>query len=893
MRQEEELTDPSAPSSGPVTAEHVRLAQSALDRPGEWKAIGPYLSERAWGSVREDYSADGDAWRYFPYEHARSRAYRWSEDGLAGVCDRSQTLCFALALWNGRDPFLKERLFGLSGPEGNHGEDVKEYWWYVDATPTASWLSWLYHYPQAEFPYARLREENARRTRNDREYELADTGVFDDDRYWRVAVDYAKAAPFDLCVRVRIKNAGPVAATLDVLPTLWWRNRWSWEEGAARPEIAAAPSPRREEALAVATDETGEAWRLAAGPAPGGGAPELLFCDNETNVSLLYGAEAETRWPKDGINDHVVSGAATVNPDRRGTKMAARYRLTVEPGGEVELRLRLQRDLAEAGADLRDGFAEALAIRQREADEFYAALRPADTSDEEAAIMRQAYAGMIWSQQFYHFGVARWLDGDPTEPKPPARRLAGRDSKWRHFNAHDVIAMPDKWEYPWFAAWDLAFHCVVLARIDPSAAKHQLLLLFREWYMHPNGQLPAYEWDFSDVNPPVHAWAALAVFRIDGSQDFDFLARVFHKLLINFTWWVNRKDALGDNVFEGGFLGLDNIGPFDRSKALSEGGVLEQSDSTAWMAKYCLNMLEMALRLANHDRSYEDIAVKFFEHFASIATAMNELWDEKDGFFYDRLRRPDGSIVVVRARSAVGLLPVFASVQLATSLWDELPNFRTRVRWFIENMPHLSGFVRYFTRGGRTELICLVDGPRLERVLSRMLDENEFLSPYGLRSLSRYHRDHPLVIGVDGVDQRLDYEPAESTTPLFGGNSNWRGPVWLPLNLLAVESLRALCRVLGDDFTIEMPTGSGKRARLDAAAEEIERRLVKLFLKGDDGRRPADGPGPLFKPGSAWAERLLFYEYFNGDTGEGLGASHQTGWTALIASLIARRGRWS
>ena len=843
--------------------------------------------------MREDYSADGKAWAYFPYEHGRSRAYRWSEDGLAGVSDRSQTLCFALALWNGRDPFLKERLFGLSGPEGNHGEDVKEYWWYVDAAPTASWLSWLYHYPQGPFPYARLREENARRNRNDREYELADTGVFDDGRYWRVAVDYAKAAPFDLCIRIRVRNAGPDAATLDVLPTLWWRNRWSWDEGAPRPEIAAAPSPRPDQALATAADETGATWRLAAGPAPSGGPPELLFCDNETNIPFLYGGALKTRYPKDGINDHVVSGATTVNPDRRGTKMAARYRLTVAPGGEVELRLRLARDDGGASLDLAESFTDALATREREADEFYAAMRPANTGDEEAGIMRQAYSGMIWSQQFYHFSVTRWLDGDPTEPKPPAGRQTARDCKWRHLNAHDIIAMPDKWEYPWFAAWDLAFHCVVLARVDPAAAKHQLLLLYREWYMHPTGQLPAYEWDFSDVNPPVQAWAALTVFRIDGSSDFNFLARAFHKLLINFTWWVNRKDALGDNVFEGGFLGLDNIGPFDRSAALPGGGVLEQSDSTAWMAKYCLNMLEMALRLANHDASYEDIAIKFFEHFAVIAAAMNDLWDEADGFFYDRLRRPDGSTVVVRARSMVGLLPVFASCQIPASLWEQLPNVRTRVRWFIDHMPHLTGFVRYFTRGGETELICLVDKPRLKRILARMFDESEFLSPFGLRSLSRYHRDHPLVIGLGGVDQRLDYEPAESTTPLFGGNSNWRGPVWLPLNLLAIESLRALYRVLGDDFTIELPTGAGARAHLGAAAEEIERRLVRLFLKGADGRRPADGPGALFKPGSAWTERPLFYEYFNGETGEGLGASHQTGWTALIASLIARRGRWN
>ena len=883
---------PSPSDSLQQTVEGLRLAESTVDQPGEWKVIGPFVSERAWGTVREDYSADGEAWRYFPYEHARSRAYRWSEDGLAGVCDRSQTLCFALSLWNGRDPFLKERLFGLSGPEGNHGEDVKEYWWYADATPSYSWLSWVYHYPQAAFPYARLREENARRTRRDREFELADTGVFDDNRFWRISVDYAKAAPLDLCIRIRIRNMGPEAATLDALPTLWQRNRWTWDAGAARPEIAAAPSPRPDQALAIARDES-VSWRLAAGPGPDGRAPELLFCENETNLPLLYGGAATTPYPKDGINDHVVSGAATVNPARRGTKMAARYRLTVAPGAEVELRLRLVRGDVGGDADLGETFQATLAARAREADEFYAALRPARASDEDADLMRRAYAGMIWSLQFYHFSVARWLDGDPTEPAPPASRLMGRDAKWRHLNAHDIIAMPDKWEYPWFAAWDLAFHCVVLARIDAAAAKHQMLLLFREWYTHPNGQIPAYEWDFSDVNPPVQAWAALTVFRIDGGKDYDFLARIFHKLLINFTWWVNRKDALGDNVFEGGFLGLDNIGPFDRSKAVPEGGVLEQSDSTAWMAKYCLNMLEMALRLANHDRSYEDIAIKFFEHFASIAAAMNQLWDDQDGFFYDRLRKADGSTVVVRARSMVGLLPVFASCQLPAALWQELPNFRTRARWFIDNMPEMTGFVRYFTRGGQTELICLVDKPRLERILTRMCDENGFLSPYGWRALSRDHRGLPGVVGVTGGVARLDYEPAESTTPLFGGNSNWRGPIWVPLNLLAVESLRGLYRVLGDEITVEFPTGSGTRMHLGAAAEAIEQRLVKLFLKDESGRRPADGAGALFKPGSVWTEHPLFYEYFNGDDGEGLGASHQTGWTALVASLIARRGRWN
>jgi hypothetical protein len=869
------------------TAEHERLASAPAGQPGEWKAIGPYLSERAWGTVREDYSADGRAWQYFPYEHGRSRAYRWNEDGLAGICDLQQHLCFALAFWNGRDPFLKERIFGLAGPEGNHGEDAKEYWWYVDATPTASWLRWRYHYPQAEFPYARLREENARRGKHDREFELADTGVFDGGRYWQITADYAKAAPRDVCVRIRVRNAGPDAAALHVLPTLWFRNRWSWDEGAARPLIRAAEAP----GSAIAEEESLGRWRLAAGPDPAGASPQLLFCENDTNAARLYGTPARTPYPKDGINDHVVAGARTVNPARNGTKMACWYRLAVAPGATVELRLRLALDQSSGALDLGAGFDRTLADRAREADEYYATLGPQGASDDEAAVMRQAFAGMTWSQQFYHYDVARWLDGDPTQPPPPAARKLGRNAGWRHLNNHDLLAMPDKWEYPWYAAWDLAFHCVVLAHTDAAAAKHQLLLMCREWYMHANGQLPAYEWNFGDVNPPVQAWAALAVFRIDGGTDLDFLARAFHKLLINFTWWVNRKDALGDNVFEGGFLGLDNIGPFDRSAMLPGAVVLEQSDGTAWMAKFCLNMLEMSLRLANHDRSYEGVAVKFFEHFASIASAMGELWDEQDGFFYDRLRMPDGSALTVRARSMVGLLPLFAAVEVKASLWESLPDFRARARWFIDHKPHLTACLRFFARDGRPELIALVDESRLRRVLARMLDETEFLSPWGLRSLSRFHRDHPLVVTLDGHERRLDYEPAESQTGLFGGNSNWRGPVWFPLNFLALESLRHLHATLGERFTVELPTGSGVQATLDEVAGELERRLLRLFLLDDKGRRPVYGESALFQRDPAWRDHILFYEYFNGDTGEGLGASHQTGWTALAGALVANRRR--
>ena len=869
----------------PLSAEHARLAEEPSGAGGDWRLIGPYLAERAWGSVREDYSADGDAWRYFPFDAARSRAYRWSEDGLAGLCDREQHLCFALSFWNGRDPILKERIFGLSGPEGNHGEDAKEYWWQLDATPTASWLSWRYHYPQAEFPYARLREENARRTREQPEFELLDTGIFDGDRYWRIAADYAKAAPDDILIRITVRNAGPEAAELHILPTLWFRNRWSWGDAVAKPMIRDASSGTAA-ASVVAEDETLGAWRLAAGPDPAKRPPTLLFCENESNVPKLFGGAASTPYPKDGINDHVVHGAATINPERRGTKTACWYRVTLGAGETVELRLRLARDAPGRAMDLGEAFTQTQADRKREADEYYAALRPEGTSDEEAMVMRQAFAGMSSSLQFYHYDVPRWLDGD-TVPPPEARKK-GRNSGWRHLDNHHIVAMPDKWEYPWYASWDLAFHSVVLAHTDPAMAKNQLLLLAREWYMHPNGQLPAYEWNFSDVNPPVQAWAALAVFRIDSAKDFDFLERVFHKLLINFTWWVNREDAQGDNIFEGGFLGLDNIGAFNRSEMLP-GEVLEQSDGTAWMAKFCLNMLEIALLLANRDPVYEDVAVKFFEHFALIAAAMENLWDEQDGFFYDRVRRPDGSSSTVRARSMVGLLPVFAAVELDPSVWRRLSMFRERARWYLEHKLGTKNHLYYLPSSSRPGLISLVEKSRFERILARMLDESEFLSPYGLRSLSRYHLDHPLVLDFDGRTCRLDYEPGESRSGLFGGNSNWRGPVWFPLNFLAIELLRHLHDFFGDDLMVELPTGSGRKANLDQVADELRRRLLSLFLLDANGRRPAHGANPRFQKDLVWRDSLLLYEYFHGETGEGLGASHQTGWTALAAALVAYR----
>lgn len=853
--------------------------------------IGPYVSERAWGTVREDYSADGQPWTYFPHDAARSRAYRWSEDGLGGICDLDQRMCFAFAFWNGSDPFLKERIFGLGGNEGNHGEDAKEYWWYLDATPTASWLSWRYHYPQAMFPYQHLRDENARRSRLDPEFELCDTGIFDDGRYWQIGADYAKASPLDLCIRLRVRNAGSETATLHVLPTLWFRNRWTWEAGTPRPLLEAEPSTADGTAGVLATEDHLGRWRLRAGPGTDGQAPELLFCDNETNVTRLFGAAAQTAYPKDGINDHVVLGAASVNPKRRGTKTSCWYRVRVAAGETVELRLRLAHESAGAALDLGPDFHAVMSRRRQEADAFYATLRPSDATDDEAAVMRQAFAGVEWSKQFYHYDVTRWLDGDPTEPAPPKERRYGRNSYWRHLDNHDVLVMPDKWEYPWYASWDLAFHCVVLAHIDPAAAKHQLLLLGREWYMHANGQFPAYEWAFGDANPPVHAWAALTVFRIDGGTDFEFLERAFHKLLINFTWWVNRKDALGDNVFEGGFLGLDNIGPFDRSAPLPEGVLLQQVDGTAWMAKFCLNMLEIALRLANRNAAYEDVALKFLEHFSAIAAAMQRLWDERDGFFYSRLRNRDGTSVPVRERSMVGLLPMFAAVKIDERLWEKLTNFQARARWFIENKPKLAAFLHFFHKNDRPELLSVVDGARLKRMLAHMLDEAEFLSPYGLRSLSRYHLEHPLAIAFPGGEGRLDYEPAESRTALFGGNSNWRGPVWFPLNYLALESLRHLHECLGEAFTVEFPTGSGVEMSMGRVADELERRLLSLFLRDGSGRRPAFGQSELFRRDPAWRDQLLFPEYFNGDTGEGLGASHQTGWTALVAAVIADRRR--
>ena len=865
-----------------TSAEQVRL-QQADEGTAAWRAWGPYLSERAWGTVREDYSASGEAWDYFPHDHARSRVYRWNEDGMAGICDERQTFCLALALWNGVDPILKERMFGLAGPEGNHGEDVKDCWWYLDSTPTHSWMTWRYHYPQRSFPYTDLVAENRRRSKDEPEYELVDTGVFAENRYWSVTVDYAKAAPTDLCLRITVDNRGPETARLHVLPTLWFRNTWAW----GLPRQLHVPQIRGGDSSTLVAQHQ----QLGSLVLAGDGTAESLLCDNETNTQRLYGVPGRSAYPKDGINDHVVAGAATVNPDGVGTKGALWYRLDVAAGVKAVIRLRLT--AGERAGAFGTEFNEVMTARRAEADEFYRALTPAESSDQDAMVLRQAMAGMLWGKQFFHYDVARWLDGDPAGPPPPPQRLHGRNSAWRHLNNHDVISMPDPWEYPWYAAWDLAFHCVPLARLDPAFAKNQLLLLLREWYMHPGGQLPAYEWAFGDVNPPVHAWAALRVFENDGSRDYDFLARVLHKLLLNFTWWVNRKDSQGNNVFEGGFLGLDNIGPIDRSAALPLAGTLEQSDGTAWMAMYCLNLLEMALVLAQHDRTYEDLATKFFEHFALIAAAAYDqgLWDPTEGFFYDVLSAADGRRIPLRVRSLVGLLPLCATTTLGTATLQRLPEFAGRLRWFLTNLPQYAGVVgeTHVRDGAEGRLLSMVGPEQLRRILEPMLSEQEFLSPHGLRSVSRRHRDAPFVLDLPELHASVDYEPAESTSGLFGGNSNWRGPVWFPVNYLIIEAIGRFARFFGDDFVVEHPTGSGVKRTLAEVAADLNDRLISIFRDDSAGRRPVFGCYELFQTDPHWHDQLWFHEYFHGDTGAGLGASHQTGWTGLVAACLLHR----
>jgi hypothetical protein len=851
----------------PLDAERHRLADP------EWQRWGPYLAERAWGTVREDYSADGEAWRYFPHEQARSRAYRWSEDGLGGICDELQNLCFAFAFWNGRDPFLKERIFGLTGEQGNHGEDAKEYWWYLDSTPTHSWMRWRYVYPQAAFPYDDLVAENARRDRTQPEYELLDTGVFQEDRYFEITVDYAKAGPEDVCMRVSVRNAGPEQATLHLLPTLWFRNRWSWAHDVARPQIRAGGP-----ATLTASDELTAAMQLS-----GSGDPGLLFCENDTNTQLLW-QQPGPAYPKDGIGDHVIRGLPSVNPAATGTKAALHYVLSLAPGETQEIRLRL----SPTAGELNRQWQAALSDRQREADEFYASLAEG-ASDSEREVMRQAFAGMLWGKQFYHYDVNTWLDGDPAQPPPPASRLNGRNADWRHLDSRDVISMPDKWEYPWFAVWDLAFHCITLAHVDPQFAKEQLRLVMREWYMHPSGKLPAYEWNFSDVNPPVYALATLAVYRIDHSRDRAWLVRMFHKLLINFTWWANVKDIDGGNLFGGGFLGMDNVGPFDRSSPLPDGLQLEQSDGTAWMALYCLAMLEMALVLARDDHAYEDVAVKFFEHFTLISGALEQLWDEADGFYYDTVRRPsDGATWPVRVRSMTGLLPLCAVAAVPHGAMDGLEEFRQRVAAFLKARPECAETL--YDGEGESFLLAAVRRDRLARIVQRLLDEHEFLSPHGLRALSAAYRDAPFEFWVSGeIQASVDYEPAESTTPLFGGNSNWRGPIWFPVNYLVIDALDRFGARLGEELTAEFPRGSGRQLTLSQVADELSDRLVSIFLPDGTGQRPVFGSYQQMP--ADWVDSLPFHEYFHGDTGAGLGASHQTGWTGLVANLVLRQAR--
>ena len=875
-------------------AERQRLAE-ARDGTALWYRWGPYLSDRQWGTVREDYSEHGDAWDYFPHDHARSRAYRWGEDGLLGITDDQARLCFGIALWNGADPILKERLFGLTGSEGNHGEDVKEQYYFLDATPSHAYLKGLYRYPQRAFPYAELLAENRRRGKEDPEFEVRDTGIFDEDRYFDVQVEYAKAAPEDIVIRLSVTNRGPDAAALDLLPTLWFRNTWAWGRHAARPSLAAAEPLVGARVVRAEHPHLGE-FHLAAG-----GSPTLLFTDNETNTQRLFGIPNKDLFVKDGIDVAVVQGRTDgVNDDARGSKVSARYHLMISAGQTETVLLRLTKGRIDAP------FEDAAAILERriaEADAFHAAISPG-LSPDEAVVQRQAFAGLIWSKELYHYDVAEWLDGDPAFPAPPAARKSGRNATWRELNNLDVLSMPDTWEYPWYAAWDLAFHCIPLAVLDPDFAKGQLLLLTREWYMHPNGQLPAYEWSFSDVNPPVLAWATWRVYQIDrrihGAADRAFLERVFHKLLLNFTWWVNRKDADGHNVFQGGFLGLDNIGVFDRSAPLPVAGHLGQADGTAWMGMYCLNMLRIALELAVDDPAYEDLCTKFLEHFLYIAGALNgvgvdtvPLWDATDGFFYDTLHLETGEFVPLKVRSLVGLIPLLAVETLEPELLERLPEFRRRLRWFLANRPELASLVPSWDEPGVGErrLLALVHGHRMKALLRRMLDPDEFLSDHGIRALSRYHRDHPYVLRIAGMEHRVDYEPAESRSDLFGGNSNWRGPVWFPINYLLIEALQKFDHYYGEDFVVECPVGSGTTANLGQVAGELSRRLQAIFLLDGTGRRPVFGADERIQSDPRWRDNILFYEYFNGDTGAGLGASHQTGWTGLVAKLIEQTGR--
>ena len=889
-----------------MTLEHDRLLKDG----GNWRRWGPYLAERAWGTVREDYSANGDAWNHFPHDHARSRVYRWNEDGLLGFSDDKGRLCFALALWNGNDPILKERLFGLTNNEGNHGEDVKEYYYYLDSTPTHSYCKALYKYPQRAFPYEQLVHENAQRGRHDQEFELIDTGIFNENRYFDIVVEYAKAGPFDILIRLTATNRGDEPAPLHILPTLWFRNDWSWGHNNQKPSLVLDKLDKLSTCPTVRSSHPllGEYFFFADSP------DELLFTENESNTQRLYAVECAP-YVKDSFHDYVINGKKeVVNAEKIGTKMCAVYARTLQRGESITVRLRLTAATADSNFQLPTSnaftdFDSIFTQRIQEANDYYHDLQPKNLNDDLRSIQRQAFAGMLWSKQFYHYIVEQWLKGDPSQPVPPSERKCGRNYDWRHLYNERVMSMPDKWEYPWYAAWDLAFHCVPLAMLDPDFAKSQLDLLLREWYQHPNGAIPAYEWSFSDVNPPVIAWAAWRVYKIEhkhfGRTDRVFLERVFHKLMLNFTWWVNRKDSEGNNVFQGGFLGLDNIGVFDRSAPLPGGGRIEQSDGTSWMGMFCLNMMTIALELALVNPVYEDIATKFFEHFLFIADAMNNLggqgialWNEEDNFFYDVLHLPGRLNIPMKLRSFVGLIPLFAVETIDPVVLEELPTFKMRLEWFLTNRPELSRLVSHFEIPGlgQRRLLAMVRGHRLKKLLKRALDETEFLSDYGLRALSKYHEANPYTLHLDGTEHAVQYDPAESRSALFGGNSNWRGPIWFPVNYLLIESLQRLHHYYGDDFTVECPTGSGKFLTLTQIADELSNRLIKIFTRDHEGRRAVFGGQELFQNDPHWRDHILFYEYFHGDNGAGLGASHQTGWTGLIAKLIQQqgeRGTWS
>jgi hypothetical protein len=877
-----------------MTAENKRL-QGNQNRVAHWRRWGPYLSDRQWGTVREDYSPHGTAWDYFPHDQARSRAYRWGEDGIAGISDNHQRLCFAIALWNGEDPILKERLFGLTGPQGNHGEDVKEYYFYLDNTPTHSYMKALYKYPHHAFPYDQLVAENGRRNRHDPEFELLHTGVFDDDRYFDVFIEYAKQSADDILIQITVLNRGSEAKTLHLLPTLWFRNTWSWNGETNKPILQQMHSSKN---IVTAFHPTlGKRWFYAPEKA------QLLFTENETNYKRLFGTANLSDYVKDGIDHYIVQGdQSAVNPNLTGTKVAAHCELTIAPHATQTIQLRLT-DVPDLVDPFGNEFNTTFATRKREADEFYQSIVPATVSEDRRNVQRQAFAGMLWSKQFYHYIIEDWLKGDRSTPQPPVDRKAGRNHEWFHLYTDDILSMPDKWEYPWFAAWDLAFHCIPLAIIDPDFAKYQLDVLTREWYMHPNGQIPAYEWALGDVNPPVHAWATWRVYQIEqqmtGQGDRQFLERVFQKLMLNFTWWVNRKDVEGKNVFQGGFLGLDNIGVFDRSAQLPTGGHIDQSDGTSWMGMYCLNMLTIALELAKTNPVYEDIATKFFEHFLYIADAMNHigtmedaLWNEEEGFYYDVLHLPDDRQIALKVRSMVGLIPLFAVATLEPEALQQLPAFRKRLNWFIKHRPDLRQNVACMeTQGTQARrLLAIVSGDKLRRILQKMLDQHEFLGDYGVRAVSRRHAEQPYVFECHGMRFRVDYEPAESTSGLFGGNSNWRGPVWFPVNFLLIESLQTFHNYLGDEFKVECPTGSGQMLTLAEVTTELSERLIRTFLNDPSGKRPVYGGTDKFQTDPHWHDLILFYEYFHGDNGAGIGASHQTGWTGLVAELIQRCG---